>query len=321
VTRVGRNDPCPCGSGKKYKNCCLKKDRAQHLRESAWHRQEQATAEKLLAYAQRPALQRQLSVAFDLFWNGRYGVEGWNLLEQGEIGRFLEWYIHDYRLEQSKKRIIDLFLEEMGTTLLADELERVRSWSDSYISLYRITQLQPDAISLHDVFQDTEEASAGDSLGQLGLEGDLLLGRLLHTSEPGHFSWAAILLPATVEANLVSQMTRAYGQYRERYTEASWPEFLSRSSYLMNHELLRLGTETGGTQKGRAQYYDASDAVEQLQEAERRLREKAAQRAAELERELEQPDEEEEEVPLRKTRGGILLPGHVNYKGSTELKR
>lgn len=20
--KVGRNDPCPCGSGKKYKNCC-----------------------------------------------------------------------------------------------------------------------------------------------------------------------------------------------------------------------------------------------------------------------------------------------------------
>jgi len=23
--RVGRNDPCPCGSGKKYKQCCLRK--------------------------------------------------------------------------------------------------------------------------------------------------------------------------------------------------------------------------------------------------------------------------------------------------------
>ena len=23
--KVGRNDPCPCGSGKKYKKCCLKK--------------------------------------------------------------------------------------------------------------------------------------------------------------------------------------------------------------------------------------------------------------------------------------------------------
>lgn len=26
--KVGRNDPCPCGSGKKYKNCCLPKDEA-----------------------------------------------------------------------------------------------------------------------------------------------------------------------------------------------------------------------------------------------------------------------------------------------------
>jgi preprotein translocase subunit SecA len=23
--KVGRNDPCPCGSGKKYKQCCMKK--------------------------------------------------------------------------------------------------------------------------------------------------------------------------------------------------------------------------------------------------------------------------------------------------------
>ena len=23
----GRNDPCPCGSGKKYKQCCMKKAR------------------------------------------------------------------------------------------------------------------------------------------------------------------------------------------------------------------------------------------------------------------------------------------------------
>ena len=26
MPKVGRNDPCPCGSGKKYKNCCMKKD-------------------------------------------------------------------------------------------------------------------------------------------------------------------------------------------------------------------------------------------------------------------------------------------------------
>ena len=24
--KIGRNDPCPCGSGKKYKQCCLAKN-------------------------------------------------------------------------------------------------------------------------------------------------------------------------------------------------------------------------------------------------------------------------------------------------------
>ena len=28
---TGRNDPCPCGSGKKYKKCCLPKDRAARI--------------------------------------------------------------------------------------------------------------------------------------------------------------------------------------------------------------------------------------------------------------------------------------------------
>jgi hypothetical protein len=26
IQRPGRNDPCPCGSGKKFKRCCLNKD-------------------------------------------------------------------------------------------------------------------------------------------------------------------------------------------------------------------------------------------------------------------------------------------------------
>ena len=27
--KVGRNEPCPCGSGKKYKKCCLLKEEIQ----------------------------------------------------------------------------------------------------------------------------------------------------------------------------------------------------------------------------------------------------------------------------------------------------
>jgi uncharacterized protein YecA (UPF0149 family) len=28
IKKPGRNDPCPCGSGKKFKNCHLKKEKA-----------------------------------------------------------------------------------------------------------------------------------------------------------------------------------------------------------------------------------------------------------------------------------------------------
>ncbi|HEY3230230.1 MAG TPA: SEC-C metal-binding domain-containing protein, partial [Roseiflexaceae bacterium] len=48
--KVGRNDPCPCGSGKKYKKCCLAKDEAAARQD----------------YAQRAATQREVARAFDL---------------------------------------------------------------------------------------------------------------------------------------------------------------------------------------------------------------------------------------------------------------
>jgi len=32
-TKTGRNDPCPCGSGRKYKKCCLHKYRDARLEE------------------------------------------------------------------------------------------------------------------------------------------------------------------------------------------------------------------------------------------------------------------------------------------------
>lgn len=35
--RLGRNDPCPCGSGKKYKKCCLDNEHSHHHGEEDHH--------------------------------------------------------------------------------------------------------------------------------------------------------------------------------------------------------------------------------------------------------------------------------------------
>lgn len=34
--RPGRNDPCPCGSGKKYKHCCALKEQRLSLGARLW---------------------------------------------------------------------------------------------------------------------------------------------------------------------------------------------------------------------------------------------------------------------------------------------
>ncbi|HEY8042183.1 MAG TPA: SEC-C metal-binding domain-containing protein [Polyangiaceae bacterium] len=50
ASKVGRNDPCPCGSGKKYKKCCEGKDAAAAADpELAWRKQLEAAAPTMTA--------------------------------------------------------------------------------------------------------------------------------------------------------------------------------------------------------------------------------------------------------------------------------
>jgi hypothetical protein len=51
--KIGRNDPCPCGSGKKYKRCCLEQESATY---SFWAHQRDASdqlTEDMLRFAKR----------------------------------------------------------------------------------------------------------------------------------------------------------------------------------------------------------------------------------------------------------------------------
>lgn len=318
MDKVGRNDPCPCGSGRKYKNCCLNRDRNRRIQESAWRRDEQTALDKLLDFAQRPEFGAQFVVAFNLFWNGAYGLEGLDALERHEVARFLDWYVYDYRLESVNKRLIDLFMEEMATLLSPPDRERVRAWQDSYLSVYRITGAADEAsLSVVDALQGEAVAVSDTGLGRLGLLGDLIVGRVLRSSASPHFSWSAILLPAEMEAGIVEFMTRGYSQYRETHLSASWPDFLSHSGYLLNHYLLKSAAEAGRARYAGRVYYDAYRTVEALQETKRRLLEQATKRAEELRR-AQQPGTEPKGDTLRQTKGGVLLPGHVRYKGSKE---
>ena len=52
MAKPGRNDPCPCGSGNKYKKCCLAKEEAaerEQLAKAEARRAESAAAHRLHA--------------------------------------------------------------------------------------------------------------------------------------------------------------------------------------------------------------------------------------------------------------------------------
>jgi tetratricopeptide (TPR) repeat protein len=62
MAQVGRNDPCPCGSGNKYKRCCLAKDEAaEHarLQRAALEAKEAAVAHTKQQQAAFDALQEE----------------------------------------------------------------------------------------------------------------------------------------------------------------------------------------------------------------------------------------------------------------------
>ncbi len=70
---TGRNDPCPCGSGKKYKKCCLEKEAAERAaltRTRAAAEQERQQA-RLEAYQESQALDQASNAVVDLVRAGK----------------------------------------------------------------------------------------------------------------------------------------------------------------------------------------------------------------------------------------------------------
>ncbi len=47
MRKIGRNDPCPCGSGKKYKKCCMMKAKDKERQESSLHAHQDAVGKAI----------------------------------------------------------------------------------------------------------------------------------------------------------------------------------------------------------------------------------------------------------------------------------
>ena len=135
MSQAGRNDPCPCGSGKKYKKCCLL---AAGAPSGVWTQAERQSALIALGrFGWRQEFDGDRAVAEARFWGGALDFvpegERAEVVAQGEAF-FQDWFTTDFRLT-SGCTLIELFLEREGGRLRSGELR--------YLARARLTHLRP----------------------------------------------------------------------------------------------------------------------------------------------------------------------------------
>jgi hypothetical protein len=99
--KIGRNDPCPCGSGVKYKKCCIDKPRTTHrphnfnskgnpLQELVNHQAAEAHLRKLLSNIPKSKPKRRKHHYVPIWYQKRFIPEGQKILHYLNLNPFIE---------------------------------------------------------------------------------------------------------------------------------------------------------------------------------------------------------------------------------------
>jgi len=148
-SNVGRNDPCPCGSGRKYKKCCLVREQDESRREAA-ARLSRERRNDVVGHALR-WLERHhrdaLLAALDEFESATAAEHGRPLPESdGEYLEMqaLEWALAEgvTKIDGREVRLRDLVLED-GIVLEADQRRWLERATEEPLRLWKIVGVSP----------------------------------------------------------------------------------------------------------------------------------------------------------------------------------
>ncbi|MGB9682146.1 MAG: YecA family protein [bacterium] len=137
MANIGRNDPCPCGSGKKYKKCCL-----PFYEESIDVNEKKIDALFLLgeySFSRYKDSFRDVLGKFEM--KKLSSIETFNdLLDENEAIYPLEWFMFNEYVSKGKTPL-ELFLEEGDAP--SDIKNFFTNWLSTYWSFYKIEGIFP----------------------------------------------------------------------------------------------------------------------------------------------------------------------------------
>ena len=167
--RATRNAPCPCGSGRKYKKCCLPADEAKH----ADRRQSpviQESDERLVNRLTHFAIS-ELGNAWESFGDDFHSV-------RRAVSLAAPWSV--YGFEVDGRSVVEAYLDRHGRRCTPEERSWLNAQRAAWLSVWEVLAVDPGTtVTLRDLLSD-ERRTVLEERGSLILaSGDALLGRVV----------------------------------------------------------------------------------------------------------------------------------------------
>jgi len=236
--KVGRNDPCPCGSGKKYKKCCLNKDEQRKQEKTSLTSEESQLRERLLSFSSKERYKKDLERAYRLFCRKRL-KESLVMDEAGEInfGFFLEWFNHDYRLKNGLT-IIEEYYQEKKAKLSKEEDSLLKYEMASYLSLYEVISITPEeGLRLKDLVTG-EEMEVFEVKGTRFLtKWDVIFARVIRMGSVNKLSGLGKIIPRHEKEEILSSIQTSWENVNKETGKMEWHDFMKSNAHLV-HRLI-----------------------------------------------------------------------------------
>ena len=211
MTKPGRNDPCPCGSGKKYKHCCLRTEATQAADDRS---RAVPRALSWLMTVHGQAVRASIDAAF---FQGLSDQENERLqhfepkLFEGIMVNAMEWLLAEgaITVKGHERRVAELLLGRGGPLFSAEQRQWIELLASQPLGLYEVIEVAPgEWMRLKDVlFPEKAPVLVQERVGsQQAVKFDLIAARILPIEDHFKLSGAVYSMPRHRSLNLITAL-------------------------------------------------------------------------------------------------------------------